>query len=99
MRFTDEAFIDAIGNTNPQRGQVSKIAALVGCSEATAIKRCRKLAATDGSQFEVVPRHTYDKQSDGWGQGLFGGAGVCIRRFLVIQFTDFDRRMAQREAK
>ena len=95
MKYSSNSFRDAVKNTSPERGQIAKIAEIVGCSEATAIKRCRKLAEESDGEIEVDTRKAYDKQSDPYGQGLFGGAGACVRRFLVVSFTDKTLRLAQ----
>lgn len=90
MKFTDAMFIRAIQCAESKRGQMERIAHLVGCSHTTALKRIRKLE--EEGLVTVKKRKTYDKQPhrDGWGHSLFGGAGVCIRRYLTVEIVEDD---------
>lgn len=90
MKFTDEKFLAAVQRTLPERGQMGRIATYVGCSHTTALKRIYKLA--DDGKVQVRKCRAYDKQPhrDGWGHSLFGGAGVCIRRYLVAEIKEQD---------
>ncbi len=90
MKFTDQEFLSAISVTQPTRGQMERIAHEVGCSHTTALKRVYKLA--DEGLVQVRKCRAYDPQPhrDGWGHSLFGGAGVCIRRYLVAEIKEQD---------
>lgn len=90
MKFTDQEFLSAISTTEPARGQMERIAHIIGCSHTTVLKRVHKLA--DEGLVQVSKRRAYDKQPhrDGWGHSLFGGAGVCIRRYLVAEIKEQD---------
>ena len=89
MRFTDQQFQDAVLNTKPQRGQIESISKIVGCSRGTVVHRLRKLEAA--GVLELTKHKTYDSQPDPWGQGLFGGAGACVRRYLIVDFVTCPR--------
>ena len=90
MKFTDQQFLSAIRDTHPQRGQMEQITQIVGCSHTTVLKRIYKLA--EEGKVQVHKRRAYDPQPhrDGWGHSLFGGAGVCIRRYLVAEIVEDD---------
>jgi len=90
MKFPDKKFLDAVERTLPERGQMERIAKYVGCSHTTVLKRLYKLA--DQDLITLQKRRAYDKQPhrDGWGHSLFGGAGVCIRRYLVAKIVEDD---------
>lgn len=95
-RFADSDLIAAVQATSPTRGQMDRIAAIVGCSKATAIKRVKALAARDGATFEIEMDKAYDSQGGDAGRsGLFGGAGACVRRFLIASMIDREARLNQ----
>jgi Mn-dependent DtxR family transcriptional regulator len=85
-RYNDNDFLTAIELTNPERGQLNKIADLVGCSANTASKRLRKLA--DNGKVEISKRKTYDKQEFLPGNWYFGGAGSCVRRYNTYKIAN-----------
>ena len=83
-KYLDSDFMAAIRETQGTgRGQVARIAAAVGCSEATVRSRLRKLSAA--GRVTVQRQRTYDSQPNtSW---MFGGAGVCVRNFLTASIT------------
>lgn len=88
MKFTDQEFLSAISTTEPERGQMERIAHIVGCSHTTALKRIYKLA--DEGLVQVSKRRAWDKQDFRPGNYYFGGAGSCIRRYLVAEIKEQD---------
>ena len=86
MQYTDAQFVDAVQQTSPERGQLARIATRVGCSKATASRRLKRIAAMPDAPIAVETKQTFDKQEGYAGSAaLFGGAGVCIRRYLTAR--------------
>lgn len=88
MKFTDEKFLAAVQRTLPERGQMERIATYVGCSHTTVLKRLYKLADLD--LITLDKRRAWDKQEFLPGNHFFGGAGSCIRRYLVAKIVEDD---------
>lgn len=88
MKFTDEKFLAAVQRTLPERGQMERIATYVGCSHTTVLKRLSKLADLD--MITLNKRRAWDKQEFRPGNYYFGGAGSCIRRYLVAAIKEQD---------
>lgn len=66
-----------------------RIAAQVACSDSTA--RNHAVALAEAGELHAYKRRRYDSQADHWGQGLFGGAGVCKRRVMTFYAVDEHR--------
>lgn len=92
-KFSDNDFIQAVRATEPKRGQMERVAEAVGCSQATVLKRLKKIAAESPEILTMRLEKAYDKQPGmSWS---FGGAGVCVRKFYVAAMTDQTERDAQ----
>ena len=80
QRYGDAAFIAALAKAPTGRGQIAAVARHVGCSEPTALTRCKALPGYTSRTVTVLERQHVPEGSP------FAGADVkCRRTYRVFQ--------------